>query len=139
MGHVLYGYRIENGKPVIDEEQAGRVKILFQAYLSGLTLTGAAEAAGIKKNHSAVKLLMKTRAYLGEGYYPQIIDGDTFERAGEEIRRRAEKLGRMNKAKPAPEYKIYGSFSTGVVYEKSDDHEQYKDHPVDHHSYYDFL
>ena len=67
MGHVLYGYRIENGKPVIDEEQAGRVKILFQAYLSGLTLTGAAEAAGIKKNHSAVKLLMKTRAYLGEG------------------------------------------------------------------------
>ena len=34
----------------------------------------------------------------------------------------------MNKAKPAPEYKIYGSFSTGVVYEKSDDPFQQAEH-----------
>lgn len=43
MGHTPYGYRIINGKAVIDEQSAERIKILFQSYLTGDSLATAAK------------------------------------------------------------------------------------------------
>jgi hypothetical protein len=40
--HTL-GYRIENGIAMIDESAAERIKILFQSYLTGDSLTTAAK------------------------------------------------------------------------------------------------
>ena len=34
-GHTPFGYRIENGRAVIDEEKAARVRQIFESYLSG--------------------------------------------------------------------------------------------------------
>ena len=48
MGHTPYGYKIENGKAVIDETAAEKLRILFDNYLNGLSLQTAAKAAGIK-------------------------------------------------------------------------------------------
>lgn len=36
--HIPYGYRIENGKAVVDETAAGQVRQLFENYLSGDSL-----------------------------------------------------------------------------------------------------
>lgn len=47
MGHTPYGYRIENGKAVIDEAAAAQVQALYKNYLSGLSLTNAAKEAGL--------------------------------------------------------------------------------------------
>lgn len=47
MGHTPFGYRIENGKAVIDEAAAAQVRDLCKNYLSGLSLTNAAKEAGL--------------------------------------------------------------------------------------------
>lgn len=58
MGHTPYGYRIEDGRAVIDEEQAERVRKLYRGYLSGLALMPAAKQAGIETWHGSAKRLL---------------------------------------------------------------------------------
>ena len=93
--HIPYGYRIENGVAVIDEGQAEQVRTLFSGYLSGLALVPAAEAAGLTLFHSGAKRILQNEHYLGDDFYPAIIDSETFEKARVEKRKRAEKLGRI--------------------------------------------
>ena len=95
MPHIPYGYKIENGIAVVDQEAAARVKELYRIYLSGLSLSNAAKEAGIKGYHASIARMLTNKRYLGDGYYPQIIDKDTFEQADAERLRRAEMLGRI--------------------------------------------
>ena len=104
MGHTPFGYRIEGGKAVIDEVAAGQIKKLYENYLSGLSLETAAKEAGIKTYHGTVKKLLSNRHYLGDAFYPAIIDEDTFTKAALEGDRRSEKLGRNNRVQ-APKVK----------------------------------
>lgn len=97
MRHIPFGYRIENGKALIDEEAAEQIKVLFQVYLSGDSLETAAKKAGIKSFHSGISRLLRNKRYLGDGYYPAIIDSDTFQAAEAERFMRAERLGRSRK------------------------------------------
>ena len=89
MGHTPLGYRIENGIAVIDEEAADKVRQLYKNYLSGLSLTNAAKEAGINALHAGSKRIMQNKHYLGDDFYPAIIDKETFIAAGREIRRRS--------------------------------------------------
>ncbi|NCC15970.1 MAG: recombinase [Clostridia bacterium] len=95
MGHTPYGYRIENGRAVIDGTQAEQVRGLFEGYISGLALTMAAEKAELKLFHGSAGRMLRNRKYLGNDYYPAIIDGVTFEQAEDERRKRAKALGRV--------------------------------------------
>ncbi|MBN2883476.1 MAG: hypothetical protein JXN10_08100 [Clostridia bacterium] len=95
MTHTPHGYRIEGGKAVIDETAAGQIKELFEGYNSGLALTVAAGKAGLKMYHSSAKRLLQNERYVGDDYYPAIVDGDVFNKANNEIRRRAQALGRV--------------------------------------------
>ena len=104
MGHTPFGYRIEGGKAVIDEVAAGQIRKLYENYLSGLSLENAAKEAGINTYHGTVKKLLSNRHYLGDAFYPAIIDEDTFTKAALEGDRRSEKLGRNNRV-PAPKVK----------------------------------
>ena len=92
--HIPYGYRIENGKAVIDETAAGQVRRLFENYLGGDSLKKAAENAGITGNHSTIKLMLQNRRYTGDNFYPPIISEEMFNAAAEELQNRAERLGR---------------------------------------------
>ena len=49
MSHIPFGYAIKNGKAVVNEKEAVKIKELFGAYLSGLSLSEAAQKAGIKR------------------------------------------------------------------------------------------
>ena len=103
MTHTPYGYRIEGGKAVIDETAAGQVKELFEGYNSGLALTVAAEKAGLKLYHASAKRMLQNERYVGDDYYPAIVDSDAFNKANNEIRRRALALGRIKEYKePLP-------------------------------------
>ena len=104
MGHTPFGYRIEGGKAVVDEVAAGQIRKLYENYLSGLSLENAAKEAGIKTYHGTVKKLLSNRHYLGDAFYPAIIDEDTFTKAALEGDRRSEKLGRNNRVQ-APKVK----------------------------------
>lgn len=97
MGHTPYGYIIKNGKAIIDIEQANKIKKLYENYLSGMSLAKAAVEAGIETYHGTAKRLMENKHYLGDNFYPAIIDKDTFDRASKECLRRATMLGRLHR------------------------------------------
>jgi len=102
MGHTPYGYRIENGKAVIDEDAAAKIRKLYEAYLAGASFQSAANEADIEVKHCGAKRMMANRHYLGDDFYPAIIDKETFDKAEAEKQRRAEALGRLNRKKDKP-------------------------------------
>lgn len=97
MGHTPYGYRIEDGIAVIDQEAARKLRRLYENYISGMSLKTAAAKAGIETYHGTAKRLMMTRHYLGDDFYPAIIDEEIFHKAQEELTKRAAALCRMNR------------------------------------------
>lgn len=111
MSHIPLGYKIVNGKAVIDEFQAITIKKIYDNYLSGMSLTEAAKNAGTKIYHCSVKKILQNPIYLGNSFYPALIDECTFQRAREELNKRAEKLGRINRIlKEIPGAKIPVNF-----------------------------
>ena len=82
MRHIPYGYRIENGRAVIDGEQAVTVREFFQNYISGMALMPAAENAGLKLYHGSAGRMLRNKKYLGDDYYPAIIDKETGRKEG---------------------------------------------------------
>jgi len=103
MGHTPFGYRIENGKAVIDNEAAEQIKTLYQSYLSGDSLDTAAKKAGIKSFHAGIVRILRNACYLGNEYYPAIVDPGTFAAAEAERIKRATKLGRIREPKEKTE------------------------------------
>jgi hypothetical protein len=95
MSHIPFGYTIQNGRAVINEEEAVKIEKIFEAYLSGLSLTEAAQKAGIKRYHTSVARMLSDKRYVEDKFYPPIISRDTFEEVQLERRRRAEALGRI--------------------------------------------
>ena len=95
MRHIPYGYRIENGRAVIDEEQAATVRDFFQNYISGMALMPAAEKVGLNLHHGSAGRMLRNKKYLGDDYYPAIIDKETFDKAEEIRMSRAKALGRV--------------------------------------------
>ena len=74
MGHTPYGYRIEDGKAVVDEKTSEQVKELFSGYLAGLSLKEAAKKAGIDCYHATAGKMLQNKHYLGDEFYPPIIE-----------------------------------------------------------------
>lgn len=120
MGHIPYGYRIENGKAVLEEIEAAKVNELFSGYLSGLSLTDAAKKAGIECYHATVSKMLQRTLYLGDDFYPAIIEKDTFKKVGVEKQRRAEMLGRIQKPKDIPKGDCATKFKAKPLDQKYD-------------------
>ena len=95
MAYIPYGYKIQDGVVTVDEKAAGQVKVFFEKYISGLSLTVAGEQAGIDKTHSVMGRILKNVNYLGNDTYPAIIDKETFDKAEEVRSKRAKDLGRI--------------------------------------------
>lgn len=95
-GHIPFGYRLQNGIAVICEEEVRQLKKIYKGYLSGLGYSPAAAKAGLRMNHGSVKRLLQNRHYLGDEFYPAIIDKELFDAAEQERRRRSTRLGRDN-------------------------------------------
>jgi hypothetical protein len=120
MGHTPYGYRIENGKAVIDETEAEKVKELYSRYLAGLSLKDAAKKAGIDCYHATAGRILQNKYYLGDDFYPPIIDDGTFEKAKAEKQRRAEMLGRIWEPKDIQETEYATRFKVKPLEQKYD-------------------
>lgn len=102
--HMPLGYGIENGKAVIMPETAAIVKQVFQDYSSGISTCRIAKELTREEvlnashkpswNHGSVGKILENQKYLGDGFYPPMIDKELFEQVQ---RRRMEKqvqLGR---------------------------------------------
>ena len=79
----------------LHEQAAEQIKTLFQSYLTGDSLARAAKKAGIQAFHAGIGRMLRNKYYLGDEYYPAIIDPDTFKAVQAERIKRAEKLGRI--------------------------------------------
>ena len=121
MGHTPFGYRIKNGKAVIDEPAAEKIRQLYKNYLSGMSMVAAAKAADIDTYHGTVKRMMGNRHYMGDDFYPAIIDVNTFTEAMLERQRRAKKLGRTDRIKPPVKKTAPNTFKLGKIKEFYDD------------------
>ena len=88
MKHTPYGYDIMGGAAVINEEQATVIRQTCENYLSGMSMTQAARAAGINMNHSGVKRLMLNPRYLGDDFYPAILTAEIAQAVEAERQRR---------------------------------------------------
>lgn len=120
MGHTPFGYRIENGKAVIDESAATQVRELYKNYLSGLSLTNAAKEAGLDLLHSGVKRMMRNSHYLGDDFYPAIIDKESFDAVEAELSKRSTKLGRNDRYNAPTAKKPPTAFRLGDITENYD-------------------
>jgi hypothetical protein len=120
MGHTPYGYRIQNGKAMIDNEAAERIKTLFQSYLSGDSLDTAAKKAGIQSFHAGIGKMLRNARYLGDEYYPAIIDPETFAAAQAERIKRAEMLSRIYEPKAKAEVVFPTAFRINDVTQQFD-------------------
>lgn len=88
MKHTPYGYDIVGGAAVINEEQAAAIRQTCENYLSGMSMTQAAGAAGINATHSVVKKLMLNPRYLGDDFYPAILTQEISQAVEAERQRR---------------------------------------------------
>ena len=120
---VPYGYKIVDGRAVVDKPAQKKIQLFFQNYLSGMSLSKAAEEASIHIPHGMVGKLLSNQHYLGDSFYPQLIDKSTFEKAAMERKHRAEKLGRTNLEKPTIQKTVPTAFTLAKI-------EEYYDEPV---------
>ncbi len=100
MAHIPYGYKIKNGKAVVDEEKAAVVKKLFENYAEGFSLKSAAVNSGLNICHGSAGRMLRNTHYLGDDYYPAIIEKELFDKAEKMRISRAAALGRIRKLKP---------------------------------------
>ena len=101
--HTPFGYRIENGVAVIVPEEAEQVRKIYAGYLAGLGFIEAARNAGLTMQHTSVKRILQNAHYLGDEFYPAVIDRETFDAAETERRYRADVMGRNFMKKTDPE------------------------------------
>lgn len=121
MRHIPYGYRIENGRVVIDEAQAATVRDFFQNYIFGMALVPAAEKVGLKLYHGSAGRMLRNKKYLRDDYYPAIIDKETFDKAEKIRMSRAKALGRVRELEEKKDLIFPTRFSLSVVKKVSDD------------------
>ena len=122
--HIPYGYRIEDGKAVVDEIQAEQVRAFYKEYISGKALMVAAETVGLQLFHGSAGRMLRNTHYLGDDYYPAIIDQELFDKAEEERQSRAGQLGRVREltakeVPPVPRHFTMGR-QTKVFYDPSE-------------------
>ena len=68
------------------------LRIKFAGYL-----TNAAKASGLSLLHSGAKRMMLNRHYLGDDFYPAIIDQASFDAVSAELSKRSTQLGRNDR------------------------------------------
>lgn len=79
MTHTPYGYKIVDGKVIINEKVTEKIRALFQNYLDGMALTKAVEQVGMKLYHGSAGRMLRNKYYLEDDYYPQLIDKEIFD------------------------------------------------------------
>ena len=103
----MYGYKIINGRAVIDEQEAGIIISIFNGYISGLSMKAAAANAGVLMQHSVVKRILMQDTYIGTDYYPSIISRETFAKANSRRLHRANLHGSEKRYIAPPIHKAF--------------------------------
>lgn len=110
MYRLAYGYRMEDGRIVLDSIAAGRVLRFFEEYTGGLSIDRAGRSAGIPLSTGGLKGILGNRTYLGDDLHPRIVDDGLFRKANAERERRKTLLNGRNRCKPEQVFPVCRSF-----------------------------
>lgn len=102
--HTPLGYQIQNGKAEIEPETAELVKEVFNAYLAGtstyriakdFTQRGILNASHKPSwTHGSIGKILENQKYLGDEFYPPLIERSIFEQVQSRRIQRVKDLGR---------------------------------------------
>ena len=100
MAYIPFGYRIHQGRAEIVDEDAEKLRILFQTYTQGGSVREAAQRAGLSLNERQARDMLEKAVYLGDAFYPQIIDRNLFDDVQKERERRRKEQHHVPSRKP---------------------------------------
>ena len=112
---IPYGYRIENGRAKIDPETSSSLMRYYRNYLNGDSMSAAANAAGLTCSKTTYAHLLKRKEYLGDDYYPALIDEEYQKKLIAEWTRRKQERPRKARKADRKQVKIYTEFKTGLI------------------------
>lgn len=102
--YVPFGYQIQNGKAKIEPETAEFVREIFIIYLAGtstyriaknFTQRGILNASHKPSwNHGSIGKILENQKYLGDEFYPPLIEQSIFEQVQSRRKQRVKDLGR---------------------------------------------
>lgn len=88
---IIYGYRFENGRIVVDNTEAKIVNQVFTDYVNGLSLLKITNLLiqnrieylpnQVKWSKNKIRRIIENKKYLGNDTYPRIVDTDIFNQA----------------------------------------------------------
>ncbi|WP_312812958.1 recombinase family protein [Sedimentibacter sp.] len=134
--HMPIGYKLVDGKVIFDEEKVVVIKKIFQDYQDGLSMNAIAKELTAKGflnannkpnwNHGSVGKILENVKYLGDDFYSQIIDKETFESVQKRRKKKEQALGRTLQPNSMKNQSLYSSKlicgECGDVYRKYIEH-----------------
>ncbi len=102
-GKQLWGYKLEDKVPSINEEEAIKVKAMFEKYIDCRSITYLQKwlynEYGIQRSCKGIRNLLTNTSYIGKQpiyNFPSIIDKETFVRVQEILQDRSQRYNRGN-------------------------------------------
>lgn len=102
--HMPIGYRLTDGKIQFDDSKAAVVKKIFRDYLAGASTYALAKELSkmgflnannkVSWNHGSIGKILENVKYLGDEFYPQMINTELFGQVQNRRKERCEQLGR---------------------------------------------
>ncbi|KXL53622.1 MULTISPECIES: recombinase family protein [Bacillota] len=134
--HMPHGYKIEDGKVIFDDERAAVIKKIFEEYHKGSSLHAIAKEltnAGFLNannksnwNHGSVGKILQNIKYLGDDFYPRMIDKEIFESVQKRRKKKEQELGRTLQPNSMKNQSIFSSKlkcgECGDIYRKYIEH-----------------
>ena len=134
--HMPHGYKIEDGKVIFDDEKTAVIKKIFEEYHKGSSLHAIAKeltSAGFLNannkpnwNHGSVGKILQNIKYVGDDFYPQMIDKETFESVQKRRKKKEQALGRTLQPNSMKNQSLFSSKlicgECGDVYRKYIEH-----------------
>lgn len=100
MSHIPYGYEVKDGKIFIVEEAADKARQIFSELCIGHEFDRIRKTAGHPITHSMVKQLLQRKCYIGNSFYPKIVDENLFSRVQIELQKRQKSTGKTRRKVP---------------------------------------
>lgn len=134
--HMPIGYKIVDGKVKFDDEKVAVIQKIFKDYLSGESLRTIAKEltnAGFLNannkpnwNHGSIGNILQNIKYLGDDFYPQMIDKEIFEFVQESRQKKDQEVGRTIKLNNVRNQNIFSGVvrcgECGDIYRKYMEH-----------------
>ena len=94
MVRIPYGYKIEKGVALLQKEKALQIQQIFEEYLNGFGLQAIADKLHMNCSHTKIGRILDDAHYIGDDFYPAIVEKTIWEEVAKKRKEKAASLGR---------------------------------------------